>query len=430
MIARYSKPELTKLWSDQTKFDIWLKIEIAVCEVLTKQGKMPQKDLDLIKKNAKFNIERIHELEKVLRHDVISFTRTVSESLGEEKKWVHYGLTSTDVVDTAQGYRLKLVNNVIKSDLEKIKIALKEKALTYKKLVTIGRTHGIHAEITTIGLKFALWYSDLKRISKVFYDACDNIEIGKISGAVGTFANTTPEIQDEVCKKLGINSAAISTQVLQRDRHAQYISAITLIGTLLEKITLEVRHLQRTEVQEFQEGFGPNQKGSSAMPHKRNPISSENINGLVRVLRGYLIPSFENVALWHERDISHSSAERIVLQDATTLIDYMLKRTTNIIDRLIVNEKNVAKNVAKTKGLIYTQQVMTAIINKGNSREFSYDIVQKIASHCFDNNSDFFAAVNNSEAINKILTKVEITKLFDVNFHLKWVDTIYKRTGL
>ncbi len=430
MISRYTRKPMADLWSDYEKFNSWLQVELSVCKALNKEGKITDQELSKLLKNAQFNVEVINKLEKELRHDVIAFTRSVSQSLGEEKKWIHYGLTSTDVVDTAQGYRLKLVNQIIKEDIINLKTVLKAQALKYKDLPIIGRTHGIHAEITSLGLKFALWFNDLNRINEVFEAACNNIEVGKISGAVGTFANTKPEIQDFVCADLGISSSKISTQVLQRDRHAQYVSAIALIATLLEKITLEIRHLQRTEVGELEESFSKNQKGSSAMPHKRNPIASENINGLVRVIRGYVLTSFENVALWHERDISHSSAERVILQDATTLIDYILNRATKTINNLVINEAQIKVNINKTKGLIYAQQLMSALINKDFNRENAYDVVQKIAKKCFHDNSDFYLAVINDASINKILTKAEIKNIFNPEFHLRQVNNIYKRVGL
>ncbi len=430
MISRYTRKELFDLWTNEAKFDSWLKVELSVCKALNKTGKISDETLAILLQNSKFDVNVIEKLEKELRHDVVAFTRSVSQSLGEEKKWIHYGLTSTDVVDTAQGYRLKLVNQVIKKDLTNFKVVLKSQALKYKNLAIIGRTHGIHAEVTSLGLKFGLWYNDLKRITEVFEAACKNIEVGKISGAVGTFANTKPEIQDFVCADLGIASSKISTQVLQRDRHAQYISAIALIATLLEKITLEVRHLQRTEVGELEERFTKNQKGSSAMPHKRNPIASENINGLVRVIRGYLLTSFENVALWHERDISHSSAERIILQDATTLIDYMLNRTTNIIANIVVDKARINENINHTKGLIYAQQLMNGLINKDFNRENAYDLVQSIAKKCFNNKTNFFDAVIKNVEINKILSQTELKNIFNPQYHLKEVDTIYKRIGL
>ncbi len=430
MIARYTRKEMADLWNDESKFNSWLQVELSVCKALHKTGKISDETLAKLLKNAQFNVEVINKLEKELRHDVIAFTRSVSDSLGEEKKWIHYGLTSTDVVDTAQGYRLKLVNQVIKTDIANLKTVLKRQALKYKDLAIMGRTHGIHAEITTLGLKFALWFNDLERISEVFQAACKNIEVGKISGAVGTFANTKPEIQDFVCQDLGISSSKISTQILQRDRHAQYLSAITLIATLLEKITLEIRHLQRTEVGELSESFSKNQKGSSAMPHKRNPIASENVNGLVRVIRGYLITSFENVALWHERDISHSSAERVILQDATTLINYILNRTTKVLDNIVVNKDQINININKTQGLTYAQQLMGALINKDFNRENAYDVVQKIAQQCFLDKSDFRKAVLENLEINKILSTKEIENVFNPEFHLRQVNVIYKRIGL
>ena len=322
MINRYSRPVMAKIWTDQNKFESYLKVEILACEAFSKLGVVPESDLEKIKKNASFDLKRIYEIEEVTRHDVVAFTRAVSETLGEEKKWIHYGLTSTDVVDTANGYLLKQANEILRDDLVRFMEVLKKKALLYKNTPCIGRTHGIHADITTFGLKWALWYEDMKRNLERFDNAAKIIECGKISGAVGNFANAPIFIQDYVCEQLGIQSAAISTQTLQRDRHAQYMSTLALIGTTMEKIATEIRHLQRSEVHEAEEPFKKGQKGSSAMPHKRNPITSENICGCARVLRGYMVTSYENVALWHERDISHSSTERIILPDATILLDF------------------------------------------------------------------------------------------------------------
>lgn len=430
MIQRYSRKEMLNVWSDKNKFDAWLKVEFFASEAFEKLGIIPKYDVKKLWKNGKFDLDRIYELEKETRHDVVAFTRAVSESLGDEKKWVHYGLTSTDVVDTAYGYLLKQANDIIKNDIQKILEVLKEKAIKYKNTPCIGRTHGVHADITCFGLKFALWYDEMKRNFERFKLASREVEVGKISGAVGTFANTEPFVQDYVCEKLGLISSNISTQTLQRDRHATYISIISLIGSTLEKIGIEIRHLQRTEVREVEEFFSSGQKGSSAMPHKRNPISSENIAGCARVLRGYMVSAFENIQLWHERDISHSSAERIILPDSTILIDYMLNRFTNILENLVVFEDNMIKNINKTNGVIFSQRVMTKLIDKGLSREEAYDIIQPLSMSSWTSGRNFKDILFESEKILKHLTRDEIEDSFSIEYHLRNVDTILKRVGI
>ena len=430
MINRYSRPVMAKIWTDQNKFESYLKVEILACEAFSRLGVVPESDLDKIKKNASFDLKRIYEIEEVTRHDVVAFTRAVSETLGEEKKWIHYGLTSTDVVDTANGYLLKQANEILRDDLVRFMEVLKKKALLYKNTPCIGRTHGIHADITTFGLKWALWYEDMKRNLERFDNAAKIIECGKISGAVGNFANAPIFIQDYVCEQLGIQSAAISTQTLQRDRHAQYMSTLALIGTTMEKIATEIRHLQRSEVHEAEEPFKKGQKGSSAMPHKRNPITSENICGCARVLRGYMVTSYENVALWHERDISHSSTERIILPDATILLDYMLNRYANLLDNLVVYEDQMLKNIYLTNKVIFAQRVMTTLISKGLSREEAYDTVQPISMEAYNNNLDYQELLSKNEKIMSILTKEELDSCFTLDYYQKNVEAIYKRVNI
>ena len=430
MINRYSREEMRKVWSEENKFQSWLKVELCACEAFKELGIIPEEDLNKLKENSKIDINKIIELEKETKHDVVAFTRALGETLGEEKKWIHYGLTSTDVVDTAYGCILKEANTILKKDLENILNILKNKAIQYKNTPCIGRTHGIHADITCFGLKFALWYDELNRHAERFEMACKNIEVGKISGAVGTFANTDPFVQDYVCKKLSIESSNISTQTLQRDRHGFYMSVIALIGSTLEKIGIEIRHLQRTEVGEVEESFSKGQKGSSAMPHKRNPISSENIAGCARVLRGYMISSFENIPLWHERDISHSSAERIILPDATMLLDYMLNRLSSILENLVVFEENMIKNINKTNGLIFSQRVMTKLIDRGLLREEAYDLVQPIAMDSWTNSYNFKEMVFKNPQVLKHLSKNEIEDCFSLDYHLRNVDVILKRVGI
>lgn len=426
MIERYSRKEMAQIWSDESKFNAFLKVEILACKAWSKLGVIPKQDIDKIEKKASFNLERIAAIEAQTRHDVIAFTRCVSESLDDEKKWIHYGLTSTDVVDTAYGYLYKQANTILRNDLNDLLEALKEKALAYKYTPRIGRTHGVHAEITSFGLLFALYYDELKRQIIRFDSAAEGVEVGKISGAVGTFENTSPFIQDDVCKSLGIQSVNMSTQILQRDRHATYYTTLAIIGGTLEKIATEIRHLQRTEVREVFEYFEKNQKGSSAMPHKKNPIASENICGCARILRGYALSSMENMNLWHERDISHSSAERILSMDATSLLDYMLVRMTKMIQRLIVYPEQMLKNIYLTNGVIFSQKFVTRLIEKGYSREKAYDIIQPLAIQAFEQGESF----KNLMQQTNLFEESEIETCMDVHHAFKYVDDIYKRVGI
>ncbi len=430
MIKRYSREQMQKIWTDENKFKAYLEVEICAAEAFCLLGVIPKEDVEKIRKNATFNIERIYEIEQETRHDVVAFTRAVSETLGDEKKWIHYGLTSTDVVDTANGLLLKNANQIIREDIIKMLNVLKERAYEFKNTPCIGRTHGVHADITSFGLKWALWYAEMERNLKRFDDVCRGVEAGKISGAVGNFANTPPAVQDYVCNKLGLYSAAISTQTLQRDRHADYMATIALIGTTLEKIAVEIRHLQRTEVREVEESFRKGQKGSSAMPHKRNPISSENISGCSRVLRGYMLTFYENVPLWHERDISHSATERIVLPDATMLLDYMLNRFTNVLENLTVFEEKMIENINKTNGVIFSQRVMTKLIDKGLAREVAYDTVQPMAMDAWENNKDFKTLLLKNDIVKQTLSIPEIESCFTLEHYLKNVETIFKRVGI
>ncbi len=427
MIERYSTKRMTNLWTEKQKFKSFLKVEIATLKAFSHYGVIPSEDVQKIIDKSKINVKRIHEIELITHHDVIAFTRSISEYLGKEKKWFHYGLTSTDVVDTAYSVQIKKANKYILESLNEFIDALKEKAYKYKNTPIMGRTHGVHAEVTSFGLKWALYYDEMQRNLKRFKNASKEIEVGKISGAVGNFAITSPEIQDYTCKLLGIGSTNISTQTLQRDRHANYIFTLSLITSTMEKIAVELRHLQKTEVREVEEGFKNGQKGSSAMPHKKNPISSENITGISRVMNGYIVTAMENIALWHERDISHSSTERIIIPDATSLVDYSLQRFTRVIKNLNVNEENMMKNIWLTNGLIFSQRVLTALINKGVSREESYDNVQKIAMNSWENNLNFKELVLKNEFIKKYLNQNEIVDLFNVEFYLKNVDKIYER---
>lgn len=427
MIPRYSRPEMSAVWTEENKFNSYLKVEIEAAAAWSKLGVIPEHDVELLRQNARFDIQRIYEIEKETKHDIVAFTRTVSESLGEEKKWVHYGMTSTDVVDTANGYLLKQANNILREDLKRMSAILKKRAYEFKDTPCIGRTHGVHADITSLGLKWALWFEDMQRNMARFEDAAADVECGKVSGAVGNFANAPAFVQDYVCEQLGINSAKISTQTLQRDRHAHYIATLALIGACIEKMATEVRHWQRTELREAEEKFGKGQKGSSAMPHKRNPISSENMCGCARVLRGYMITSYEDIALWHERDISHSSAERIILPDATILLDYMLNRFSGILENLVVFPENMLKNIYLTHKVIFAQRVMTTLIGKGLSRENAYDLVQPIAMNAWFDGKDYKELLEQNEEVCKHLSKEELDGCFTLDYYLKNVDLIFKR---
>lgn len=418
------------IWTEENKFDAYLKVEILSCEAWSKMGVIPEEDVELIRKNARFSVDRIKEIEEQTRHDVVAFTRAVSESLGEERKWVHYGLTSTDVVDTANGYLLKQADAILLKDMEDFLKILARRAKEFRDTPCIGRTHGIHADITSFGLKWALWYEEMKRNIERFKFAAAGVEAGKMSGAVGNFANIPPFIQDYVCEQLGIASADISTQVLQRDRHAYYIATLAVIASTIEQMAMEVRSLQRTEVREAEEAFRKGQKGSSAMPHKRNPIGSENICGCARVMRGYMSASCENVALWHERDISHSSTERIILPDATELLDYMLTRFGSILDNLTVYPENMMKNIWRTNGVIFAQRVMNALIGKGLSREEAYDTVQPVAMTAWSNGLDYKELLAANEKVTALLSPEELDSCFTLDYYFKNVDYIFNRVGI
>ena len=430
MIERYTRPEMGAIWTEENRFKAWLEVEILACEAWAELGVIPKEDVERIRKNATFDIQRIKEIEEETRHDVVAFTRAVSETLGEERKWVHYGLTSTDVVDTALSYLLKQANEILLRDLENFIQVLKEKALEHKYTVMMGRTHGVHAEPTTFGLKMALWYAEMQRNLERFKQAAETVRVGKISGAVGTYANIDPFVEQYVCEKLGLKPAPISTQTLQRDRHAYYMATLALIATSIEKFAVEIRGLQKSEVREVEEFFAKGQKGSSAMPHKRNPIGSENMTGMARVLRGYMLTAYENVPLWHERDISHSSAERIILPDATIALNYMLNRFTNIVSNLNVFPENMKKNMDRTLGLIYSQRVLLALIDAGMTREEAYDLVQPKAMEAWEKQVPFRSLIEADERITSRLTKEQIDDCFDYRYHLKHVDTIFERLGL
>lgn len=430
MIDRYTRPEMGAIWTEENRFKAWLEVEILACEAWSEIGDIPKEDVQKIREKASFDIERIKKIEEETRHDVVAFTRAVSETLGDERKWVHYGLTSTDVVDTALSYVLKQANAILLKDLENFVEILTNKAKEHKYTVMMGRTHGVHAEPTTFGLKLALWLEEMKRNLERFKMASRDVEFGKISGAVGTYANIDPFVESYVCEKLGLQPAPISTQTLQRDRHAFYMSALALIATSIEKFAVEIRGLQKSETREVEEFFAKGQKGSSAMPHKRNPIGSENMTGMARVIRGYMTTAYENVPLWHERDISHSSAERIILPDATIALNYMLNRFGNIVKNLTVYPENMKRNMDRTLGLIYSQRVLLALIDKGMSREEAYDTVQPRAMEAWEKQVQFRSLIENDEKIAGLLSEAEIDDCFDYNYHIKHVDMIFERLGL
>lgn len=423
MIKRYTRDTMKEIWSEKAKFQAYLDVELANVDALASLGKISKDDAMICRRDATFSLERIKTLENELKHDVVAFTRAVSETLGKEARYIHYGLTSTDVVDTAYGIRFKKVNTVIREDLDAFLHVLKEKAFTHKNTPCVGRTHGIHADITSFGLKFALWYEEMQRNITRFEQASKDVEVGMISGAVGNYAFVDPRIESLVCEQLGLEPATISTQVLQRDRHAHYMNVIALIGATLEKIATEIRHLQRTEVAEVNEHFSSTQKGSSAMPHKKNPVSSENTCGLARVLKGYQTTLMQNIALWHERDISHSSAERIVLPDATTLLDYMLNRMKRTIENLDVHKDAMEKNIRLTHKVIFSQRILHALIDKGHTREEAYDKVQPLAKEAYETHTDFETLVKKQGWFSS----EDMQTLFSYQGYLTHVDMIFER---
>jgi adenylosuccinate lyase len=427
MIDRYARDIMKKIWSPENRFQKWLEIEIAACEALCKLGLVPEPALKNIKEKARFDIKRIDEIEQVTRHDVIAFTTCVAEYVGEDARYIHWGLTSSDVLDTAFSLLLKESAEVILKDIDDFLAVLKEKALQYKDTAMIGRTHGIHAEPITFGLKLAVWYDEMKRHRKRMECARENISYGKISGAVGTFAYNPPFVEQHVCEKCGLKPAPISTQILQRDLHAEYFTTLALIGSSLDKFATEIRHLQRTEVSEAAEFFSAGQKGSSAMPHKQNPILSENISGLARVLRGNALAAMENVALWHERDISHSSVERVIGPDSTTLLDFMLVRFTGLIKNLLVYPEKMLANMNITRGIFFSQKLLLELTRGGMTREDAYRLVQKNALQAWSEQKDFMELVQADPEITRVLAKEEIAASCDIRFFFQHVDEIFKR---
>jgi len=427
MIERYTRPEMGRIWTLENKYRKWLAIELAVCEVLFERGQVPFEDYNIIREKAFFDIDRIDEIERETQHDVIAFLTNVAEFVGPSSRFIHEGLTSSDVLDTAFGLLLTEASDLLLEDMDRLLSVLRRRAFEFKNTLQIGRSHNVHAEPITFGLKVAVWHSEMERNRERLQQARENIRVGKISGAVGTFANIAPEIEVAVCSRLGLKPASISTQIVQRDRHAHFFSIIAIIGCSIEKIATQVRLLQHTEIREIEEYFAPSQKGSSAMPHKRNPISSENLSGLARLLRGNAMAAMENVALWHERDISHSSVERVIGPDSTILLDYMLTRLTRVIDRLTVFPDNMKRNMSVSGNLFFSQQVMLALIEKGITREEAYRIVQQDAMTVWNKGGDLRNELKSDERVTGRLTEKEIDSIFDLKYHLKNVDIIFER---
>jgi adenylosuccinate lyase len=432
MIDRYTRPEMGHIWSEENKYRAWLEVELATAEALAETGEVPVEAAHLLRKHASFQVTRIQEIEREVKHDIIAFTTAVSESMAaaghpEASRWLHYGLTSNDVVDTAQALLVREASEIIAKGVGKLAGALKKRAFEFKHTVQIGRTHGVHAEPITFGLKLALWYDEVQRNLGRFSDAARDMRVGKISGAVGTFGHIGPEAEERICRRLGLEPAPIASQVISRDRHANYVSALALTAATLEKIAIEIRHLQRTEVREAEEPFAAGQKGSSSMPHKRNPVTCEQVAGLARVVRSNTQAAFENIALWHERDISHSSVERIILPDSTTLVDYMLAKTDWLISGLRVYPERMLKNLGLTKGLVFSGQLLLDLTASGMLREEAYKLVQTHAMKSWEYDQDFQAAIASDPEVNRRLTKQQIADSFSVSRQLANVDRIFDR---
>ena len=427
MIPRYTRPEMGRIWSDENRFRTWLAVEVAATETLAEAGMVPKEAARAIRERADFSVERIHAIEAEVRHDVIAFTTAVAEIVGPHARWFHYGLTSNDVVDTAQALLVKQASALIAQDLQKLAEVLERRAWEFKDTPMVGRTHGIHAEPITFGFKIANWYSETQRNIARFTAAAEDMRVGKFSGAVGIFAHLTPEIEEKICARLGLKAAAVSSQVIQRDRHAQYLATLAVIASTLDKIATEMRHLQRTEVREAEEFFSEKQKGSSAMPHKRNPVTCEQISGLARVVRGNAQAGFENVALWHERDISHSSAERVILPDSTTLLDHLLNKTSNLMDTMFVYPERMLANLESTRGLIFSGQLLLDLVEHGVAREEAYRAVQAHAMRAWKEGLDFHDLVLADKEITAKVPRKQIEHAFDLQRQLKNVDKIFAR---
>ena len=432
MIPRYTRPEMGRIWSDENKYSQWLEVELAAAEALAESGEVPAEAAEALRRHADFDVARIQSVEAEVKHDVIAFTTAVAEKMAQagaadHSRWLHFGLTSNDVVDTAQALQLKAASALIQPALEKLRDVLDERAHEFRDAVTVGRTHGVHAEPTTFGLKLANWYAEVGRHETRFRDAAEQIRVGKISGAVGTFAHISPQAEERICERLGLEAAPISSQVIQRDRHAHYLCVLGLIAATLEKIALEIRHLQRTEVREAQEYFSKAQKGSSAMPHKRNPITCEQICGLARVVRSNASTAFENIALWHERDISHSSVERVILPDSTILVDYLLAKTTNLVSKLLVYPERMRSNLDSGGGLVFSGQLLLELAAKGVLREQAYRWVQRNAMRAWEEDGNFRELVERDSDIRGVLSDDDISRAFDLKRQVRHVDYIFER---
>lgn len=426
MIKRYTRKAMGDIWTDENRYKIWLKVELLACEAMAEMGKIPQEALQNIKR-ASFSVKRIEEIEAETKHDVIAFLTAVAERVGPDARYIHMGLTSSDVLDTSMAFLMKQAGALILKDCESLLGVIRKRAFEHKDTVMVGRSHGIHAEPITFGLKLAVWYDEMRRNQVRFERAVETISFGKLSGAVGTFANIPPEVEAYVCKKLNLNPAPASTQIIQRDRYGEYFTALAIMGSSIEKMAIEIRHLQRTEVLEAEEFFSKGQKGSSAMPHKRNPIGSENISGLARIIRSNAMAALENIPLWHERDISHSSVERIIAPDSTILMDYMLNRISGIIKNLVVYPKTMEKNLGLLKGLIFSQQVLLALAAAGSSREDAYERVQAHAMRVWKEKQDFKTLIINDKKILEHISRKKIEEIFDVNHHLEYITAIFNR---
>ncbi len=427
MIPRYSRPEMARLWSDENRFGTWLRVEIAATEVLTERGVVPPEALAAIKKKARFDVARIEAIEKEVQHDVIAFVSNVAESIGAEGRWLHYGLTSSDVVDTALSLMMRDACELIAEDLLALMAAVRERAFRHKRAAMIGRTHGVHAEPMTFGVKMALWHTELERQNHRLGRARSAISVGKLSGAVGTFSHLPPEVEEAVCARLGLAAAPASSQVLQRDRHAEVLTTLALLGGSLEKFATEIRALQKTEVREVEEPFAAGQKGSSAMPHKRNPVGSEQVAGLARLLRGYAIAAMENIALWHERDISHSSVERVIVPDSFLALDHMLQRFTDIVKGMTVDEARMRRNLESTNGIVFSGQLLLELTARGMRREDAYRIVQGHAMEAWKSEGDFKARASADPEVRKVLSEDEVAEVFRLERYLGHVDAIFRR---
>jgi adenylosuccinate lyase len=427
MIDRYMPADFEEIWSEENMYRTWLRVELEVCRVLAEKGWIPKESMAAIEQKANFSVARIREIENITHHDLIAFTTSVAEHVGPDSRYVHWGLTSTDVIDTARGLQLKQASDKILTALDDLRNAIKERAMEHRKTLMMGRTHGVHAEVTTFGMKLAVWYDEMARNRTRMERAVETVSVGKLSGAVGTFAHLDPDVEATVCERMGLKAAPASTQTLQRDRHAEYLCTLAIIGSSLDKFATEIRHLQRTEVREAEEPFAAGQKGSSAMPHKRNPVKCEQVSGLSRLLRGYSVTALENVALWHERDISHSSAERVILPDATSVLCYMLRAMTKIITKMVVYPERMLKNIELTRGLAYSGQLLLDLTRKGVVREEAYRWIQRCSMKVWDEDKDFLRVLQEDPDIIQVLSREEIQSVVNPQLQLRNVDAIFER---